>query len=107
MTEVFFSDFQLGIHSEIPKCCVHFYCEMLHAGGQLLLARVNEARRRSLPGKRVTAGYVPCSECWARIADGSLAPTQIHTCRDSTVDAMCAYTIARRRAGIEAHKSRR
>lgn len=107
MTETYFTEFQIGIHSQIPECCVHFFCELLQVGGEILLARTNENRRRRFPGQRFSIGYVPCSECWDRITAGLQTPTQIHICRDAQQDPICAYMLSiRKRASSPPARSR-
>lgn len=91
-----------GLHSNIPECCVEYFCE-----SNILIARnfpnlgwhqireVSGAVRRYNmwpvlgiefePALR----YHPCPECVRGIAGGFLAPNELHECLTDSLHPIC------------------
>lgn len=75
-------DYEFGIHSNIPKCCVEFYC----ARSTEEIVRLND--RRDLTEPRYI-GYVMCTDCWRGFGRGDLTPNVVHICEDSRDGPLC------------------
>lgn len=71
----------LGIHSNIPECCVQFY--LRHPDIVALNAR------RGLFADGVQ--YVMCTTCLRRYRSGQLVPAKIHLCSQASADPICRY----------------
>ena len=65
-----------GLHSNIPECCVEFYC----AHDSPYVIALNDRRARAHPHKIMYVEYVPCPKCWRRIASNRQPPAAIHKC---------------------------
>jgi hypothetical protein len=74
--------YELGIHSNIPECCVRFYC----ARSTKEIVRLNDARD-AVDGPHV--GYVMCASCWRKVRRGELTPNVVHICLDSRDGPLC------------------
>lgn len=72
--------YRLGIHSNIPECCVRFYIE-----NQDRITAINI--RRGLVADGVE--YVMCTRCLRAFRAGHLSPSTLHICRDSRDGPLC------------------
>lgn len=79
-------DTALGLHSNIPECCVRFMVDhsfpeiaQVNRRRQEILNTLQEADRRP--------SYVPCEACLTELVAGTLAPNPVHRCNDE--DPVC------------------
>lgn len=64
------SDFFCGIHSNLPLCCVLFYCDVW---------REKLESEIEIRGKK-PIGYIMCPDCVAKLVGNKTKPAQIKNC---------------------------
>lgn len=70
-------DYQFGIHSNIPECCVKWYQEKVDAG----YSNIGETFRPEYLDNYWDISYVTCDECDEKVKAGTYVPNKIHLCR--------------------------
>jgi hypothetical protein len=69
-------DFQRGLESGFPLCCVIFFIGAWSPGPWADWKAAYSAKLHALPGG--SPGYVPCPVCLAKIAEGSFGLVEPH-----------------------------
>jgi len=82
-----YTTFQLGVHSNIPECCVVFYVARTSAQ----ICRINARRERT---DTRNPGYVMCSRCWRGFRRGTVKPATVHICVDSHESPICHFYLS-------------
>lgn len=108
-------DREIGLHSNIPECCVDFYVnshETIKKRYPWLGQRAqdNMAMGIRMYGRRNHGDIPPdnkpmyhsCPECTRRLVLGEIKPNELHICKDRRESKLCAQWIdVRKQRGVE------
>jgi hypothetical protein len=72
--------YDFGIHSNIPKCCVRFYVDMVTQGEEHIGLKYRPEYFHELD-KYLNIRYVTCDECHDKVMSGTYTPNKVHSCR--------------------------